>query len=555
MDGWLQLLALAVLVGVLIRPLGAYIARVFTSERHWAVERAIYRIAGVDPDREQLWSAYASSILLFSAASVLLLYALQRLQGALPLSLGLSGVPADQAFTTAVSFTTNTNWQSYAGESTMGHLVQMSGLAVQNFLSAAVGICVAIALIRGLTRRERDTVGNLWTDLVRTCVRILMPIAIVAALALVSQGVVQNLHGFRSVGTLDGGTQLIPGGPVASQEAIKELGNNGGGFYNANSAHPFENPNPFTNVLQLFLILVLPFALTSTFGVLVGNRRQGHVLASVMAAILFAAVLLAWRFEAQPNPQVAAVAGTQVSGGNLVGKEVRFGIPGSAAFAAITTGTSTGSVNASHDSMTPFGGAVPLVSIMLSEIDPGGVGAGLYGILVLAIVAVFVAGLMVGRTPEYLGKKIEPREMKLVSLYLLVVPAVILVLAGAAVLLPSARASILNPGPHGLSEVLYAFTSAANNNGSAFGGLNANTTFFNTSLALAMLIGRFVSIVLVVALAGGLARKKVVPVSSGTFPTDTPLFGALLAGVIAIVTALTYFPALSLGPLVEGLSR
>ena len=555
MSGWLQLLALILLVAFLYRPLGDYIARVFSAEKHWGVERGLYRLAGINPGSEQRWSAYAISVLMFSAASVLLLYGMQRLQASLPLSLGFPGVKADQAFNTAASFTTNTNWQSYAGESTMGHLVQMAGLAVQNFVSAAVGICVAIALIRGLTRRESDTIGNFWTDLVRTSVRILVPIAIVGALIMVTQGVVQNLHGFQEVNTLAGGTQLIPGGPVASQEVIKELGNNGGGFYNANSAHPFENPNAFTNVFQMFLILVIPFALTGTFGKLVGSRRQGYVLAAVMASLLIAAILIAWHFESEPNPQVTSVAGSEVVGGNMEGKEVRFGIPGSAAFAAITTGTSTGSVNSSHDSMTPFGGAVPLVNIMLSEINPGGVGAGLYGLLVLAVVAVFVAGLMVGRTPEYLGKKIEPFEMKLVSLYILIVPCVILVLAGAALTLPSARSSIFNSGPHGLTEVLYAFTSGTNNNGSAFGGISVNTLFYNTSLGLAMLIGRFATMTLVIGLAGALARKKVVPASTGTFPTDSVLFGALLAGVILIVTALTYFPALSLGPLVEGLTR
>ena len=554
MAGWLQLGLLVALLVAAYRPLGDYMAWALTSPRSLRAERAIYRLAGVDPEAEQRWTSYATSMLVFSAVSVLVLYVLQRSQASLPLSLGLPGVKADQAFNTAASFVSNTNWQSYAGESTMGHLVQMAGLAVQNFLSAAVGIAVVVSLIRGFTRVGADTIGNFWADLVRTTVRILLPIAVVGSIVLVSQGVVQNLHGFREVATVRGGTQSIPGGPVASQEVIKELGTNGGGFYNANSAHPFENPSPFTNLLETFLLLVIPFALTGTFGKLLGNRRQGYALAAVMGILWMSSVLLAWHFESQPDPQVRAVAGAQVSGGNLEGKEVRFGIPASASFAASTTGTSTGSVIASHDSFTPLGGGVLLVNIMLSEVSPGGVGSGLYGILVLAILAVFIAGLMVGRTPEYLGKKIEPREMKLVSLYILLVPALILVFTGITVVMSSATSSILNPGPHGLSEVLYAFTSGANNNGSAFGGLNANTPFFNVALGVVMLLGRFASIVLVLAIAGSLARKRHVPVSAGTFPTTSPLFVGLLIGVIAIVTALTYFPALSLGPIVEGLS-
>jgi K+-transporting ATPase ATPase A chain len=554
MAGWLQLGVLVILLVAAYRPLGDYMAWALTSSRSLRVERAIYRLAGVNPEAEQRWTSYATSLLVFSLLSVLLLYVIQRAQASLPLSLGLPGVSADQAFNTAASFVSNTNFQTYAGESTMGHLVQMAGLAVQNFLSAAVGIAVAVALIRGFTRVAAETIGNFWSDLVRTTVRILLPIAAVVAIVLVSQGVVQNLHGFREVSTVQGGAQSIPGGPVASQEAIKELGTNGGGFYNANSAHPFENPDPFTNLVEMFLLLVIPFALTGTFGKLVGNRRQGYALAGVMGILWMGSVLLTWHFESQPNPQVEAVAGSQVSGGNMEGKEVRFGIPASASFAASTTGTSTGSVIASHDSFTPLGGGVVLVNIMLSEVSPGGVGAGLYGILVLAILAVFIAGLMVGRTPEYLGKKIEPREMKLVSLYILLVPALILVLTGIAVVMDTATSSILNPGPHGLSEVLYAFASGANNNGSAFGGLDANTPFFNTALGLVMLIGRFASIVLVLAIAGSLAGKRHVPASAGTFPTTTPLFVGLLIGVIVIVTALTYFPALSLGPIVEGLS-
>lgn len=548
MSGWVQLLVLIAVLVAAYRPLGDYMAWVYSTERSLRVERWIYRASGVDPAFEQRWTAYAVSLLSFSAASVLFLYVFQRVQGGLPLSLGFAGVNPDQAFNTAASFTTNTNWQSYAGEATMGHLVQMSGLAVQNFVSAAVGMAVAVALVRGFTRTESETIGNFWQDMVRSTVRILLPIAFVFALVFVSQGVVQNLRGFQTVETVTGGSQAIPGGPVASQEAIKELGNNGGGFYNANSAHPFENPSPLTNFLQMFLILVIPFALTGTFGKLVGNRRQGYVLAVVMAAFWIGGSLIAWHFEAAGNPALPVVAG-----GNMEGKEVRFGQAGTAIFASATTSTSTGAVVASHDSFTPFGGAVPLVNMMLSEVTPGGVGAGLYGMLILALLSVFIAGLMVGRTPEYLGKKVEPREMKLISLYILLVPALILGLTGAALMIPSAKASILNSGPHGLSEVLYAFTSGSNNNGSAFGGLSANTTFYNTSIGIAMLLGRYALIAFALALAGSLAKKKHVPESLGTFPTDSVLFGGLLVGVILIVTALTYFPALSLGPIVEGL--
>jgi potassium-transporting ATPase potassium-binding subunit len=549
-SAWLQLALVAGVLAVAYRPLGDYMAWVFTADRSLRVERAIYRVAGVDPGVEQRWSGYAASLLAFSLVSILLLYALERLQSFLPLSLGLPGVPPAQAFDAAVSFVTNTNWQSYAGESTMSHLTQMGGLAVQNFLSAAVGLAVALALVRGFVRAGSETLGNFWSDLVRAVVRILLPLSVVGALFLVSQGVVQNLHGFQRITTVQGATQSIPGGPVASQEAIKEAGNNGGGFYNANSAHPFENPDPLTNVVEIVLILLIPFALTGTFGKLTGDRRQGYVLAAVMAGLLLTSALVAWRFEAAGNPRLAVAAG-----GNMEGKEVRNGIAGSTLFTAATTGTSTGSVTASHDSMTAYGGAVPLVNVMLSEVSPGGAGAGLYGILVLAVLSVFIAGLMVGRTPEYLGKKIEPRDMKLVALYILLVPALILGLTATALSLPSARASILNAGPHGLTEVLYAFTSGANNNGSAFGGLNANTDFYNVGIGIAMLAGRFGSIILVLGLAGSLVRKPHVPESLGTFPTTTPLFGGLLVGVILIVTALTYFPALSLGPIAEGLMR
>ena len=551
MSAWLQLCAVVAVLVVTYRPIGAYLAWTYSSARLLRPERWIVRLAGVDLEVEQRWTGYARSLLAFSSASVLALYGLLRLQHVLPLSLGLPAMPAGQAFNTASSFASNTNWQSYAGEATVGHLAQMSGLAVQNFLSAAVGMAVAVAVVRGFARTDAETIGNFWNDLVRGVVRVLLPLAVVVAVVFVSQGVVQNLHGPREVATLQAGTQSIPGGPVASQESIKQLGNNGGGFYNANSAHPFENPSPLTNALQIVLLLVLPFGFAAAFGRMVGDRRQGLVVALVMGGLWLGSVLAAWHFEAAGSP---APGGVAAAGGNMEGKEVRFGVPASALYAASTTGTSTGSVIASHDSFTPFGGAVPLGNMMLSEVSPGGVGAGLYGALVLAMLSVFIAGLMVGRTPEYLGKKIEPREMKLVSLYILLVPAVVLILTAVALSLPLARASILNAGPHGLSEVLYAFTSGANNNGSAFGGLSSNTPFFNVTIGLAMLFGRYGSIVLVLALAGALARKQHVPASAGTFPTATPLFGGLLTGVILVVTALTYFPALSLGPLAEGLA-
>jgi K+-transporting ATPase ATPase A chain len=520
-----------------------------TSPRHLRVELWCYRLGRIDPEAGQTWRGYATSLLAFSGVSVLLLYLMLRLQSHLPLSLGHGALPPALAFNTAVSFVTNTNWQNYSGEQALGYGVQMAGLTVQNFVSAAVGLAVALALVRGLIRTGSKTMGNFWVDLVRASVRILLPLAFGFALLLVSQGVVQNLRGPQEVATLSGSTQEIPGGPVASQEAIKELGTNGGGFYNANSAHPFENPTPLSNLVEIFLLLVIPFSLAGTFGKLAGDRRQGHVIALVMLALWVASALLLWHFESGGNPAFP----DGVAGGNLVGKEVRFGVPGTSLFAASTTGTSTGAVNGSMDSLTAFGGAVPLVNMMLSEVSPGGVGSGLYGMLVLAILSVFIAGLMVGRTPEYLGKRIEPREMKLVTLYILVVPVVVLILSAVALAVPGTRVSILNSGPHGLTEVLYAFTSQANNNGSAFGGLNANTAFYNIAGGAAMLIGRFVTIVAGLALAGSLAAKRRVPSTPGTFPTATPLFAGLLAGVVLIVTALIYFPALALGPIVEGL--
>jgi K+-transporting ATPase ATPase A chain len=554
----MQLAALVTAVLVTTRLLGPYLARV-TGEGHapgdrvfLPIERLVYRLAGVDPSREQPWPVYAASLLAFSAVSLLGLFLLQRFQGALLLNpTERDGVPSALAFNTAASFVTNTNWQNYGGEWTMSALTQMSGLAVQNFVSAAVGIAVAVALIRGLTRRSSPTIGNFWADLTRVVTRVLVPGALLLALVFASQGVVQNLGGFTEATTLEGAVQSIPGGPVASQEAIKELGTNGGGPYNANSAHPFENPNGVTNLLQLWALLAIPFALTYAFGRLVGDQRQGWALFAAMFVLWAGSAGLAMGLESAGNPLVED-QGTS-DAGNYEGKEVRFGPAASGLFAASTTGTSTGSVIASHDSFTPLGGAVPLVNMMLGEVSPGGVGAGLYGMLVFALLAVFVAGLMVGRTPEYLGKKIQAAEMKLVVLYLLVTPTLVLTLASASVVVDRAASSIANPGPHGLTEVLYAFTSAANNNGSAFGGLNGNTDWFNTTLGLAMLAGRFVPIVLVLGIAGSLARKRPTPVTAGTFPTGTPLFAGLLVGVVLVMVGLTYFPVLSLGPVLEQL--
>jgi K+-transporting ATPase ATPase A chain len=563
---WAQI---GVLVGLVVAAtplLGSYMARVFgdgpaPGDRVFLlVERLVYRLVGVDERREQRWSAYARSVLAFSLISVLLLYLLQRVQGVLPFNpTDVGGVPEALAFNTAVSFVTNTNWQNYAAEATMSHAVQTVGLTVQNFVSAAVGLAVAVAFIRGLVRRRSETLGNFWVDLTRSVTRILLPISFVAAVLLVSQGVLQTLRGFLPVETVQGLPQALAGGLVASQEAIKELGTNGGGPLNANSAHPFENPTAFTNLVQLFLILVIPFALTSTFGRLAKDRRQGWVVFGAMFVLWLGSCLVAAAFEGGGNPGLEArgadqaVASDLAGGGNQEGKEVRFGVAGSALFAGSTTGTSTGSVNAAHDSFTPGGGAAPLVNMMLGEVSPGGVGAGLYGMLVFVLTAVFIAGLMVGRTPEYLGKKIQATEVKLVVLYLLAVPLVVLGFTAASAVLDSALASRLNVGPHGLTEITYAYTSAGNNNGSAFGGLTGATDWYNTTLAVAMLVGRFLLIVPVLAIAGSLARKQPVPVSAGTFPTGTPLFGGLLVGVVVIVVGLTYFPNLALGPITEQL--
>ncbi|MFG2562008.1 potassium-transporting ATPase subunit KdpA [Streptomyces sp. NPDC048496] len=549
LSGWLQAIALVVALALSFRPLGDYMARVLTTDRHWRAERLIYRVGGVNGDADQGWPVYLRSVLAFAAVSVLFLYGFLRLQNHFLLSLGMKPVAADLSFNTAASFVTNTNWQAYSGESTMGHLVQMAGLAVQNFTSAAMGIAVVAALIRGFTRKKTDRVGNFWVDLTRIVLRLLLPIAFVFAIVLVAAGVIQNFHGAHDITTIAGGHQSLTGGPVASQEAIKELGTNGGGFYNANSAHPFESPNAFTNLIEIYLMLVISFSLPRTFGAMVGDHRQGYAIVAVMAVIWVASVAIVTANELH---SVSSTAG-HAAGGMMEGKETRFGIWASALLAVSTTLTSCGAVNSSHDSYTPGGGGMTIFDMMLGEIAPGGTGSGLYGILILAVVAVFVAGLMVGRTPEYLGKKLRGREMKFASLYILTTPALVLVGAGLAMAFPGERAAMLNTGAHGFSEVLYAFTSAANNNGSAFAGLSANTVWYNTTLGVVMLLGRFLPMVFVLALAGSLAGQQPVPVTVGTLPTHRPQFVGLLTGVILIVVGLTYFPALALGPLAEGL--
>ncbi|WP_433438393.1 potassium-transporting ATPase subunit KdpA [Nonomuraea sp. CA-141351] len=543
------IVSLIVALALVYKPLGDYMYRAYTTTKHNVVERGIYRLLGVRADAEQSWGVYARSVLAFSVISILVVYGIQRLQDKLPLSLGMKPVTDHIAWNTAISFVTNTNWQAYSGESTMGHLAQMMALAVQNFVSASVGMAVAITLVRGFARRTSDTIGNFWVDLVRGTVRILLPIAFVGALVLVAGGLIQNFSGLHEVTTLTGGTQSITGGPVASQEAIKELGTNGGGFYNANSAHPFENATSWTNWFEIFLILVIPFSLTRTFGKMVGQVRQGYAILAVMAVIALASVLLTNVFELSGNATVP-----QAVGAAMEGKEVRFGISNSATFAASTTLTSTGAVNSFHDSYTPFGGMMTLFNMMLGEVAPGGVGSGLYGMLILAVITVFVAGLMVGRTPEYLGKKIGSREIKLASMYFLVTP--VLVLIGTAFAMGSAeqRASMLNTGPHGLSEVLYAFTSASNNNGSAFAGITVNTPWYDVALGLCMAFGRFLPIILTLALAGSLAQQAPVPAGAGTLPTHRPQFVGMVVGVTIILVALTFLPALALGPIAEGLS-
>ncbi|MFC7327640.1 potassium-transporting ATPase subunit KdpA [Marinactinospora rubrisoli] len=552
--GLAQIGLLLALLAALYVPVGDYLAHVYTTSRHLAPERFVYRLCGVDPHREQTAAGYLRGVLAFSLLSVLVLYALQRLQNRLPLAVGMAPVDPATAWNTAVSFVTNTNWQTYAGESTMGHLTQMAGLAVQNFLSAAVGMAVAVALVRGLVRRRSEQLGNVWVDLTRTVVRVLLPLSFVAALLLVAGGAVQNLSGLTEHATLAGGTQTLPGGPIASQEAIKELGTNGGGPYNANSAHPFENPTAWTNLLEVLLLLLIPVCLTRTFGTMLarsgsGSRRHGLALLAAMG-VIFGLVLA--------GLTAAEVAGhgiaTQTAGAAMEGKEVRFGEWASALFAAATTATSTGAVNSMHDSFTAFGGGLALFNMLLGEIVPGGVGSGLYGILVLAMLTVFLGGLMIGRTPEYLGKRIGGREIKLIALYILTTPALVLVFTGIAMAVPATRDAMTNGGIHGFTEVLYAFASGANNNGSAFGGLNAATPFLSTTVGLAMLFGRFLPIVFVITLAGALARQRPAPVTSGTLPTDRPLFVGMLTATILIVTGLTFFPALALGPIAEGLS-
>ncbi|MFF5297667.1 potassium-transporting ATPase subunit KdpA [Paractinoplanes globisporus] len=548
MAGWLFVITLLLALVAVHRPFGDYMYKVVSGRRNNVVERGIYRLVGVDPSAEQTWGVYARSVLAFSAVSILFLYLFLRIQDKLWLSLGFAGVPTHIAWNTAVSFVTNTNWQAYSGESTMGHLVQMAGLAVQNFVSASVGIAVAVALIRGFAGRKTGTLGNFWVDLTRITLRVLLPICVLATLVFMIAGMVQNLSGGTDVTTLTGATQHITGGPVASQEAIKELGTNGGGFYNVNSAHPFENPTAWTNWLQIFLILVIPFSLPRVFGRMVGQLRQGYAIVAVMAVLAIASIALTVGFEVHGAGTVP-----QAVGAAMEGKEVRFGIPNSATFASATTLTSTGAVDSFHDSYTAFGGMMPMINMMLGEVAPGGVGSGLYGLLILAVITVFVAGLMVGRTPEYIGKKIGAREMKLASLYFLVTPALVLI-GTAAAFATGNNSTALNVGPHGLSEVLYAFTSAANNNGSAFAGITVNTPWWDTALGLAMLIGRFLPLVLVLALAGSLARQKPVPESEGTLPTHKPLFVGMVVGVTVVLVALTFLPALALGPIAEGLS-
>ena len=556
-NGWMQIAIFALIVVALTKPLGGYMTRVFSGERTILspvlrpIELGLYRLCGVDERAEQSWVTYAVAMLLFSLAGFVTLYALQRLQALLPFNpQHLDAVAPDLAFNTAISFVTNTNWQSYVPESTMSYLVQMAGLTVHNFVSAATGIVLAIALIRGFARRSAQTVGNFWVDLVRCTLYLLLPISIVVGLFLVWQGVPQNLNAYVEATTLEGAKQVIAQGPVASQEVIKKLGTNGGGFFNANSAHPYENPNALTNLVELVLIFSIGAALTNVFGRMVGDQRQGWAIFAVMGVLFLAGVAMAYWAEAQGNPAFAAL-GVDPSGGNMEGKEVRFGIANSALFATVTTDASCGAVNSMHDSYMPLGGMVPLVNIMLGEIIFGGVGSGLYGMLLFAILAVFIAGLMVGRTPEYLGKKIEAKEVKMAMLAILILPLSILGFTAIAVVVQPGLAGLANAGPHGFSEALYAYTSATGNNGSAFAGLSANTLFYNTTLGIAMFVGRFLMIVPMMAIAGSLAAKKIVPASEGTFPTHGGLFVGLLVGVILIVGGLTYFPAVSLGPVTE----
>ncbi len=534
------------LILAVAKPMGVYMARLFSRERSNAVERAIYRLAGIDETKEQTWTQYTIAMLIFSAITLLLTYAVERLQHLLPLNPDkLGAVAPDLAWNTAVSFTTNTNWQAYSGESTMSHLTQMLGLTLHNFTSAAVGIALAIAIVRGVTRTSATTIGNFWVDLTRCTLWLLLPISLVSAIVLASNGVIQNFHPTRQITTIEGKTQRIPQGPVASQEAIKELGTNGGGFFNANSAFPYENPTPFSNLFEMFLIFLIPAGLPITLGLMTGKPRHGWAVFWAMAILFLAAAFVCVYAEQRGNPL------HHVAGGNMEGKEVRFGIGDSALFATITTDASCGAVNSWHDSFTPLGGSILLLDIMLGEIVFGGAGAGLYGMFLFIILAVFIAGLMVGRTPEYLGKKIEAHDVKLAMLAVLILAFCILAGTAVAAVTTAGTSSLNNSGPHGLSEMTYAFTSATGNNGSAFGGLNANTKFYNTALGIAMFFGRFMMIIPLMGIAGSLAAKKKVAESAGTFPVDGALFTTLLVGVIVIVGALTYFPVLSLGPYVE----
>jgi potassium-transporting ATPase potassium-binding subunit len=559
-DGWIQIGVFLFVLLLVTKPLGLFLYYVMEGRPHFLtrplgwLERLIYRIGGVD-GAEQRWQVYAAGLLAFSAITLLVTYAIQRLQLWLPLNPQHFGpVEASSSFNTAASFTTNTNWQGYSGESTMSYLSQMAGLAWHNFTSAAAGLAIAVALARGLTRsgdgKGPGTIGNFWVDLTRATVYVLLPISVVAALLLMSQGVIQNFSAYHTVTTIEGTKQVLPMGPAASQIAIKQLGTNGGGFFNANSAHPFENPTPFSNLLENLLLLILPVSQVYMFGRMARDTRQGWSLYGAMALLLVLGIAVAYWAESNPNPAVAAVHGV-APGPNLEGKEARFGVAPSALWATTTTVTSCGAVNSMHDSMNPLGGLVPLFNIQLGEVVFGGVGAGLYGVLMMAILSVFIAGLMVGRTPEYLGKKIETREVKLVMLYVLVFPLAILAFTAWAAVVPYGLSSLNNAGPHGLSEILYAYTSGAGNNGSAFAGLNANTPFYNTTIGIDMLVGRFWMIVPLLAVAGILAGKKTAPPSAGTLPTTGPLFSLLLVGVILVVGALTFFPVLSIGPIVE----
>ncbi len=559
--GWLQILVFSLAVLAVTKPVGVYLVRVYDGSMRWLapVERVIYRLCGIDPTEDQHWKRYAAGLLLFSAVSMLATYLALRLQAHLPLNpFHRVAVTDRQAFETAASFTTNTNWQSYSGETVMSYLSQMMQLAFHNFTSAASGVAAAMALARGIARRSGGRIGNFWTDLVRGTLYVFLPLAFVLALLFVQQGVIQNFHPYVATTTLEGAKQVLAMGPVASQEAIKQLGTNGGGFFNANAAHPFENPTPWSNFLNMLAIFVVPAGLTYAFGRMVRSQRHGWALWAAMFVLFLGGVTTAYWAEARGNPIHAArgvdvVASATNPGGNMEGKEVRFGIATSALYATVTTDASCGAVNSMHDSFTPIGGMVPLVNIQLGELIFGGVGSGLYGMLVMAVLTVFIAGLMVGRTPEYLGKKIQSREVRVAMLYVLIFPAVILLFTAASAVLPAGLEGLNNAGPHGLSEMLYAFSSVTGNNGSAFAGLTGTTYYYNTMLGLGTLFGRFAMMVPVLALAGFLSERKVVPESAGTFPVTTPLFVALLVGVILIVGALTFFPALSLGPLVEHL--